>query len=56
MLQLLKPRNLGADFDDQTAVKADAIYDELWKEVRSNWARIDYMAQLFAIGLREQSK
>jgi hypothetical protein len=56
MLQLLKPKNLGTDFDNDTAVKADAIYDELWREVRSNWARIDYMAQLFAIGLREQSK
>jgi hypothetical protein len=56
MLQLLKPKNLGADFDEATAVNAEGIYDDLWKEVRSNWARIDYMAQLFAVGLRELSK
>jgi hypothetical protein len=56
MLQLLKPKNLGADFDNATAVKAEGIYDDLWKQVRSNWARIDYMAQLLALGVRQFSK
>jgi hypothetical protein len=56
MVQLLKPKNLCADFDEATAYRADAIYKELWQQTRSNWARIDYMAQLLAMGVRQFSK
>jgi len=56
ILQLLKPKNLGADFDDETAVQANVIFDDLWEQVRSNWARIDYLAQLFAVGLKQLSQ
>jgi hypothetical protein len=56
MLQLLKPKNLCADFNETTAYRADAIYKDLWQQTGSNWARIDYMAQLLAMGLRQFSK
>ncbi|MBC8161208.1 MAG: hypothetical protein H7Z42_08305, partial [Roseiflexaceae bacterium] len=56
IVQLFKPKNLRADYDFQTAAKADDIVEELWEQVRGNWARIDYMAQLFAVSLRQYSR
>lgn len=56
MLQLLKPKNLCADFDETTAYRADAIYNDLWQQTHNNWARIDYLSQLFTVAMRQLSK